>query len=343
MKQVAVPRIMCTLGKSTDEPGVLEAMKAYGMEAARVNTVHGTIPQLGARVEAVKSLGGVEVFLDLKGPQLRLHCDENYGIAPGDEFPLFFREHHIWLNHFKQVSPHIDEGMDVFLQNGEVHARVTRVKDDYAVLRVVHSVLHYIHDNMGVNILGMGEALNSLPILTERDKEAVDVGVRGGVTGFALSFVRSFDQVYNTVEYIRDEAERRGGGQEFTYLLKIEDLTGRDNLGNILRQCRSRKIATRVIVARGDLFVEVPRVDLPFVQREIVETCHQHNTPVVVGTGIFKSMQERPFASRAEYADLFQIVRQGADWVLLSDEVSNSKYPREVVLAVRNALLKYAA
>ncbi len=329
---------MCTLGTTTDDPAILTGLKDAGMAAARINTIHGTLDELAKRINAALSLGDIAVFLDLKGPQLRLHMDQNYGIARGDEFPVYFKAQKIWLNH--PIKDLLHPGMKVFIENGEVKATVSQVKGEYVILKVIAPDSFTMHNNMGVNVPGVD--MGALAPLTDRDKEAVRIGIQRGVYGFALSFVRAFTQISQSADFIKQELQAAGKTGQFTYLLKIEDPIGVRNLKSILVQCKQVNLNVIVLAARGDLFTEMPQEDLPLVQDAIITECHDAKVPVMVGTGIFTTMQRKPVPSRAEYVDVFHMCRQGVDWVLLSDETSNSRYPVEAVKLLNIALKKYA-
>jgi pyruvate kinase len=170
----------------------------------------------------------------------------------------------------------------------------------------------------------------------------VRIGIQRGVQGFALSFVRTFTQISQSADFVKQELQAAGKTGRFTYLLKIEDPIGVRNLKFVLAQCKQVNLNVIVLAARGDLFTEMPQEDLPLVQEAIITVCHDAKVPVMVGTGIFTTMQRKPVPSRAEYVDVFHMCRQGVDWVLLSDETSNSKYPVEVVKLLNAALRKYA-
>ncbi len=335
---MTVPKIMCTLGTTTDDPVILASMKDAGMEAARINTIHGSLVELTKRINFAVGLGGVDVYLDLKGPQLRLHMDQNYNIAKGDEFPVYFTPKKIWLNY--PIKHLFRQGTQVFIQNGEISATVSQIKGDYVVLRVLAPATFTMHNNMGVNLPGI--EVGSLPALTDRDKEATRVGIQHGVYGFALSFIRTFDQILQTMDFIDRETQKAGKKNNFTYLLKIEDPVGVRNLKSILEQCKQANLNVIALVARGDLFTEMLHEDLPLVQEALVSACHCASVPVMVGTGIFTTMQRKPLPSRAEYVDVYNICKQGVDWVLLSDETSNGDYPVEVVRVLNAALKKYS-
>ncbi len=185
--------------------------------------------------------------------------------------------------------------------------------------------------------------MSVLPPLTDRDKDAVRLGIQQGIQAFALSFIRTFTQIEQSADFIKQEQHAASKASNNTYLLKIEDPVGVRNLNSILIQCKQANLRIIVLVARGDLFTEMPREDLPLVQDAIITVCHDAGVPVMVGTGIFASMQRKPFPSRAEYGDVFHMCKQGVDWVLLSDETSNGIYPVEVVRTLLATLKKYGS
>lgn len=331
---------MCTLGSATENPIVLSGMKEQGMMAVRIHSIYGTLADMSHRIELVRTLGGVDVILDLKGPQVRIRCHEaSPRLKKGSSFQLYFHPVHVWID--QPILPQLRPGTPITLGNGIVQGEITKIDNDSVIIKVTTTVVPAIPDNIDVHIPGLD--LAQLPPLSDRDRKVVQIGIEKHVQGFAPSFVRNFEQLNETVTFIEGLRQKVMNPPPITYLIKIEDLIGVQNLPTILTRGKQVGLKMIVMVARGDLFNELPPEDLPVTQQYIVTLCHEHQVPVMVATGIFTSMKENERPTRAEYMDLFQICMQGADWILLSDEIANGTHPIEVVAAVRKSLLRFGA
>jgi len=330
---------MCTLGEATESPMVLRGMKDHGMVAVRIHSIYGTIPDMSRRIELVRTLGNIEVFLDLRGPQLRFHCDGSYKIKARSTFQVNFQPQKIWID--QPILPQLRVGMPIILGNGTVSGEFTKVGNENAVVKVTNTTVPSLQDNIDVHIVGVD--LRHLPPLSERDKKVVQIGIEKHVQGFAPSFIRDFDQLNKTTEYVKEVRQKVMGAPPVTYLIKIEDSIGVQNLPSILTQGKQAGLKMIIMVARGDLFNELSPEDLPIVQQYIINLCHEQQIPVMIATGIFTSMKENEKPSRIEYQDLFQICAQNADWILLSDEVANGKHPVEVVATINKTLQRFSA
>ncbi len=330
---------MCTLGNATENPIVLSGMKDHGMVAARIHSIYGTLADMSHRIELVRHLGGVDIFLDLKGPQVRIRCEESPRLKSGSSFQVNFHPAKVWID--QPILPQLQTGRRVTFGNGIVQGEITKVGEDSITIKITASIVPTILDNTDVHIPGLD--LAKLPPLSDRDKKVVQIGTEKHVQGFAPSFVRNFDQLNNTVAFIEDLRQKVTGAPPVTYLVKIEDSLGMQNLPTILTRGKQAGLKMIIMVARGDLFNELPAEDLPVAQQYAITLCQEHQVPVMVATGIFTSMKENERPTRAEYMDLFQIAMQGADWLLLSDEVANGMRPIEVVAAVSKSLQRFGA
>jgi pyruvate kinase len=270
---VSFPRIVCTLGTTTDDPAVIAEMVAAGMGLARINSAYASIDEIAGRID----LATVPVMLDLKGPQLRVDCttdrtDEHgvthtvpvrYPIEKGGIISVGFGRGPVRFNH--DFSADVEVGDLITFDNGTIRTRVV----DGAALGLEepqHGVLLEVLDagagrmtpQMGANV--PGKRLD-VPRLSERDRQVIALGVERKVAWYALSFVREADDVL-----FLDEALARAGSTASGISVKIEEQSGIDNLEKIVGAARRSGREVSVMIARGDLFVELPRVQLPRIQ-----------------------------------------------------------------------------
>ncbi len=330
---------MCTLGPATENPIVLSGLKANGMVGARIHSIYGTLPDMARRIEVVRALGGVDIFLDLKGPQVRLRCEASPKVKKGSSLQVAFEPAKVWID--QPILPQLNAGMEVIFGNGTVQGEITKLSDVSITIKVTNTTVSVLQDNIDVHIPGID--LTKLPPLSDRDKKVVQIGIEKHVQGFAPSYIRDFDQLNKTISVVEEARENVVGAPPVTYLIKIEDSTGVKNLPAILTRGKQAGLKMIVMVARGDLFNEMPPEDLPFAQQHIISLCKEHYIPVMVGTGIFASMKENERPTRAECMDLFQICMQTADWILLSDEIANGTHPIELISTVNKSLQRFGA
>lgn len=354
------PRIACTLGTTTDDPEVLSAMAAAGMGLARVNTAYATPEELERRIQGLRGLHGqhgstrIPVVLDLKGSQLRIDCTTTktdprtgrsmtvpcrYPIAPGELICIGFGEGPVRFNH--DIEADLCVGDLVTFDNGRIRTRV-RDAASMGVEPVPHAVMLSVEEagsgsltpRMGANV--PGRTLRSLR-LGARDLAAAALGVRLGVEWVALSFAREAEELRTLHAVLAGLGEGRAG-----LMPKIEERQGLTNLEAIVEAVRACGRPVAVMVGRGDLFVELPAVELPAVQAELIRRCRALDVPVVVATGFLLGMQTDPVPSRAEVCDVAAALRQGADCVLLSDETANSRFPVAAVRMLAELTAAYA-
>jgi pyruvate kinase len=335
-----IPKIICTLGTTTDDPQILSAMKDAGMGLARINTAYASLDELRARVRLAHE-AGLPVMLDLKGPQLRVDCttdrkDENgevhtvpvrYPIRQGEIICVGFKSGPVRFNH--DFREDLEVGDLVTFDNGTIRTRVVDGEsrglaepENAVLLEVLEAGSGKMTPQMGANV--PGKRL-SVPHLSERDLQVIDLGIGENVEHYALSFVRDASDV-------RALAERISA----PICVKIEEQSGIDRLEEIVQAG-----ASSVMIARGDLFVELPRVRLPRIQKDLVRRCKQLKVPSIVATGLLVSMQTSPTPARSEVGDVAAALAEGCDSLMLSDETSNSKHPVEAVRVLRELIEEY--
>jgi pyruvate kinase len=296
-----------------------------GMDVARLNLSHGTYAEheeIYRRVrEASDESGhGVGIFVDLQGPKIRLgnFKEGSSRLQPGQAFTITTRElagnNEIASTTYEGLPGDVNAGDQILIDDGKVRLRVTEVEGTNVHTQVV--VGGRISDHKGINLPGVPV---SVPAMSEKDIEDLRWGLHLTVDFIALSFVRSAADVEDVRQIMREE------GVLLPVIAKIEKPQAIDNLNEIV------KAFDGFMVARGDLGVECPLEDVPFLQKRVVEKARRNAKPVIVATQMLESMISNPAPTRAEASDVANAVLDGADAVMLSGETSVGEYPIETV------------
>ncbi|SHG83033.1 pyruvate kinase [Thermosyntropha lipolytica DSM 11003] len=318
-------KIICTIGPASEKVEILEEMLQKGMNVARLNFSHGTHEEHKRRIDNLRLVARdkrepLAIMLDTKGPEIRTGKLEKgkVKLLSGQRFVLTTRD---IIGNEKEVHvnyPHLPEeieiGTSILLADGLISLLVEEIKGTDIVCRVING--GELGEKKGVNIPGV--PLN-LPFLSEKDKEDIIFGIENEVDYIAASFVRTADDVLE----IRRILESRGA--DIDIIAKIESQEAVNNLDDII------KVADGIMVARGDLGVEIPAEEVPLVQRKIVEKCNQAGKMVIIATQMLESMINNPRPTRAEVSDVANAIFGGADAVMLSGETAAGKYPVIVV------------
>jgi pyruvate kinase len=318
-------KIVCTLGPATSSKERIRELVDAGMDVARLNLSHGTYAEheeIYRRVrEASDESGhGVGVFVDLQGPKIRLgnFKEGSSRIQPGQAFTITTREvagnNEIASTTYKGLPGDVSAGDQILIDDGKVRLRVTAVEDTDVHTQVV--VGGRISDHKGINLPGVPV---SVPAMSEKDIEDLRWGLHLTVDFIALSFVRAAADADDVRKIMREE------GVMLPVIAKIEKPQAIDNLNEIV------KAFDGFMVARGDLGVECPLEDVPFLQKRVVEKARRNAKPVIVATQMLESMITNPAPTRAEASDVANAVLDGADAVMLSGETSVGEYPIETV------------
>lgn len=318
-------KIICTMGPATEREGVLDALIANGMNCARFNFSHGTHPEHQARIaavrEAAKKAGRViSLILDTKGPEMRLgeFADGKVELTKGETFTLTYADTpgdatHVAVNH-KNLWQEVQPGDTLLLSDGLVALRVERMdgKD------IVTTILNSGPMSTKKRVAAPGVALG-LPPISEQDEKDIIFGIENDMDFVAASFIQRPEDV----TALRDLIKAHGGHMEI--LPKIENLEGVKNFDAIL------EAADGIMVARGDLGVEIPAEEVPLVQKEIIDKCNAAGKPVIVATQMLESMTSNPRPTRAEASDVANAIFDGTDAIMLSGETASGDYPVEAV------------
>ncbi len=317
-------KIVCTLGPASTRVDTIQAMIRAGMNVARCNFSHGSHAEHGARMVAVRQAAAelgvrVALMLDNKGPEIRLgEVEGQVTLRDGAEVTLTTEaitgDASRLPVSFAGLPDDVRPGQTILLDDGLIELEVLATTTTTIRCRVRHGDV--ISSHKGVNLPG---AAISLPALTERDIQDLEFGLEQGIDFIALSFVRTAADVLAA----RQELEKRGA--RVAIIAKIENEAGVKNLEAILQ------VADGVMVARGDLGVEIPVEEVPLVQKKIIEACNQAGKPVITATQMLESMVHNPRPTRAETSDVANAIFDGTDAIMLSGETAIGRYPVESV------------
>ncbi|RKY57899.1 MAG: pyruvate kinase [Candidatus Latescibacterota bacterium] len=325
-------KIVCTIGPSSEDVGTIEKMIEAGMNVARINFSHGTrkehSEQIAAVREASKRTGTpVAVLQDLSGPKVRVgELPGLLRLVPGEELVLTSKdvpgEGEVPVS-YKGLPRDLSPGDIILLADGEMTLKVKATTETDVLCEVL--VGGELSSHKGINVPGVSLGV---PSVTDKDLEDLEFGIKHGVDWVAVSFVRGPEDVRR----VKDEARRRG--KEVPVIAKVEKHEALRAIDGILKE------ADGVMVARGDLGVEIPLEEVPIAQKEIIKKANEHGKPVVTATQMLLSMVESPRPTRAEVTDIANAIFDGTDAVMLSEETAVGRYPVEAVRMMAEVALR---
>lgn len=318
-------KIVCTLGPATSSYEQIRELVDAGMDVARLNLSHGTHEDHARSYELVRRASEeagrpVAVLVDLQGPKIRLGSfgDGPVDLAVGDEFAITTEDvvgdAELASTTYGGLPGDVHPGDAILVDDGKVTLRVRRVEGPRVTTEV--EVAGKVSDHKGLNLPGVAV---SVPAMSEKDVDDLRWGLRQGADLIALSFVRDASDVRDVHAIMDEEGIRR------PVIAKVEKPQAVDNLREVVDAFDG------VMVARGDLGVELPLEQVPLVQKRAVELCRRAAKPVIVATQVLESMISAPRPTRAEASDCANAVLDGADAIMLSGETSVGKYPFEAV------------
>jgi len=318
-------KIICTLGPSTDKEGVLRELVANGMNVARFNFSHGSREEHLGRLEKLKSIREelglpVAALLDTKGPEIRLKDFKNGTemLDAGQMFTLTTREvegtKEICSITYKDLPQDVQPGGTIMLDDGLIKLQIQTVNDTDIVCKVLNS--GKIKNKKGVNVPGVHL---SMPYMSQRDRDDIIFGAQQGFDFIAASFVRTAQDVYD-IRNLLNEYD-----SDIRIIAKIENREGVNNIDSILAA------ADAVMVARGDLGVEIDFTELPGIQKNIIERSFSFGKPIVTATQMLDSMIVNPRPTRAEISDVANAIYDGTSAIMLSGETAAGAYPVEAL------------
>ncbi|WP_062202404.1 pyruvate kinase [Demequina salsinemoris] len=314
-------KIVCTIGPATAPLDRMRELVNAGMDVARINRSHGSAEEHetvynNVRQAAAESGRNVAVLVDLQGPKIRLEKFANgpHDLAVGDVFTITTRDvegtKDICGTTFKGLPGDCNPGDTLLIDDGKVRLEVTAVTDTDVVTKVI--VPGPVSNNKGINLPGVAV---SVPALSEKDTEDLRWGLKLGADYIALSFVRSAQDYEDVARIMAEE------GRMVPVIAKVEKPQAVDNLEEIVDAFDG------VMVARGDLGVELPLEEVPLVQKRAIELCRAYAKPVIVATQVLESMTHAPVPTRAETSDCANAILDGTDAVMLSGETSVGDFP----------------
>ena len=318
-------KIICTLGPSTDKGDVLRELIANGMNVARFNFSHGSYEEHGGRLANLKALREelgkpVAALLDTKGPEIRLKEFKNgvEMLEAGQTFTLTTRDvegtKEICSVTYKDLPHDVHEGGTIMLDDGLIMLRIEKVTDTDITCTVLNS--GKIKTKKGVNVPGVHL---SMPYLSQKDREDIIFGIQNGFDFIAASFVRTAQDVYD-IRNLLNEYD-----SNIRIIAKIENREGVNNIDSIL------SAADAVMVARGDLGVEIDFTELPGIQKNIIDRSFSFGKPIVTATQMLDSMMVNPRPTRAEISDVANAIYDGTSAIMLSGETAAGAYPVEAL------------
>ncbi len=328
-------KILATLGPATDAPGVLDGLVSAGVNVVRMNFSHGTPEQHAARVTAVREAAArqgreVGILADLQGPKIRIEkfASGKVSLKAGDSFALVCRANapagdatQVGVSYLGLIDD-VRQGDTLLLDDGLMALKVLRIDADTIHTQVLTD--GNLSDRKGLNRLGGGLSLGAL---TDQDKAHIKVAAQLNVDFLAVSFCRS------AADMNEARALARAAGSDAALVAKIERAEAITNLVEIT-------IASdAVMVARGDLGVEIGDAELPGLQKRIIRTALEHNRVVITATQMLQSMVDNPIPTRAEVLDVANAVIDGTDAVMLSAETASGQYPVKAVEAMERICL----
>ena len=321
-------KIICTLGPSTDKEGVLRELVANGMNVARFNFSHGSYEEHKGRLDNLKAIRAelgkpVAALLDTKGPEIRLKDFKNgvENLVAGQTFTLTTRDvegtNEICSITYKDLPMDVEPNGTIMLDDGLIKLRITNVTDTDITCEVLNS--GKIKNKKGVNVPGVHL---SMPYMSQRDRDDIIFGVQQGFDFIAASFVRTAQDVYD-IRNLLNEYD-----SNIRIIAKIENQPGIDNIEEIFTECAG------IMIARGDMGVEVPYEELPSIQKELIGKCRLLGKRVITATEMLESMTHNIRPTRAEIADVANAVYDGTSAIMLSGETAAGEHPVEALSAM---------
>ena len=319
-------KIICTIGPTSDDREVMKQLILNGMDVARFNFSHGSHEEHKKRLEQLRELSeetGVPVaaLLDTKGPEIRtctLKGGNKVTLTAGQSFVLTTEavegdEHMVQIN-YDGLNEDVKSDARILIDDGLIELKVVSVEGPKIHCTVLNG--GELGERKGVNVPGVKI---KLPAQTDKDKEDIRFGMEMGFDYIAASFIRSADAIREIRSILAE------GGSEMGIIAKIENEEGLDNLEAIM------EASDGIMVARGDLGVEIAPEKLPYLQKMMIEKCSEGCKIVITATQMFDSMMRNPRPTRAEVTDVANAVYDGTDVVMLSGETANGKYPVEAL------------
>lgn len=321
-------KIVCTIGPASESPERLEQLIDAGMNVARLNFSHGDHEEHLLRIKAIRKVAAAKqktigILLDTKGPEIRTHSMENglIELTAGQKIDVSMQEVVGTKERFSitydQLIDDVDKDDTILLDDGLVMLKVLSKNEAEGLIHTEVMNSGELKNKKGVNVPGVSV---QLPGITEKDKEDILFGIEQEIDFVAASFVRRAEDVLEIRELLE-----KNSGSSIHIIPKIENQEGVDNIDAII------EVSDGLMVARGDLGVEIPPEEVPVIQKQLIKKCNQAGKPVITATQMLDSMQRNPRPTRAEASDVANAIFDGTDAIMLSGETAAGLYPVESV------------
>lgn len=319
-------KIICTIGPASESKDMLRKLMEAGMNVARLNFSHGTHEEHKIKMDRIKEvreeLGlSVAIMLDTKGPEIRTGTfgQEEVLLQTGQDFTLTTRNvvgnGQICSVTYKELPRDVKQGDRILIDDGLIELLVQKISGEDILCQVVNGGT--VKDHKGINVPSV--QIN-LPPITQRDEDDIRFGIENDIDYIAASFIRKADDVH-TIRSLLEEY----GASHVRIISKIENEEGVSNIEELVAA------SDGIMVARGDLGVEIPPEQVPIVQKKIIRRCNFAGKTVVTATQMLDSMMRNPRPTRAEVADVANAILDGTDAIMLSGETASGKYPLEAL------------
>lgn len=319
-------KIICTMGPSTDKEGILEQLAIEGMDVARFNFSHGDHEEQKGRLDRLKAIRTkinrpIAALLDTKGPEIRIRefAKGKITLTEGQKFTLTADEiqgdeERVSIT-YKELYKDVKPGDSILIDDGLIGLEVEEIEGSDIHCVVINGGV--VSNKKGINLPGVNV---NMPFISQKDREDILFGIQEEFDFIAASFTRTADDVLE-IRKILDE----NGGRDLNIIAKIENQQGVDNIDSII------EAADGIMIARGDMGVEIPLEDVPVIQKEIINKVYNAGKQVITATQMLDSMMKNPRPTRAETTDVANAIYQGTSAIMLSGETAAGKYPVEAL------------
>jgi pyruvate kinase len=330
-------KIVCTIGPASESIEKLSQLIDAGMNVARLNFSHGDHEEHGQRIKNIREAAAkagktVGILLDTKGPEIRTNNMENDGfeLQQGASVIVSMKEvlgtPEKFSVTYEGLIDDVDTGSKILLDDGLIGLEVTEIDKANGEIHTVVSNSGMLKNKKGVNVPGVSV---NLPGITDKDAKDIIFGIQQDVDFIAASFVRRASDVLEIRQLLEEHH-----APHIQIIPKIENQEGVDNIDEIL------EVSDGLMVARGDLGVEIPAEEVPLVQKQLIKKCNSQGKPVITATQMLDSMQRNPRPTRAEASDVANAIFDGTDAIMLSGETAAGTYPVEAVQTMHNIAFK---
>ena len=319
-------KIICTMGPSTDKEGILEQLAIEGMDVARFNFSHGDHEEQKGRLDRLKAIRTkinrpIAALLDTKGPEIRIRefAKGKITLTEGQKFTLTADEiqgdeERVSIT-YKELYKDVKPGDSILIDDGLIGLEVEEIEGSDIHCVVINGGI--VSNKKGINLPGVNV---NMPFISQKDREDILFGIQEEFDFIAASFTRTADDVLE-IRKILDE----NGGRDLNIIAKIENQQGVDNIDSII------EVADGIMIARGDMGVEIPLEDVPVIQKEIINKVYNAGKQVITATQMLDSMMKNPRPTRAETTDVANAIYQGTSAIMLSGETAAGRYPVEAL------------